>query len=317
MKIKTLVSVLSFSACFASSAHAYSYTGDQHFTFWSDGGSASPVGDPLRKWSSISTRNLSTYPLYLTGPTYGYSVFWYTDGVFLGLQQVGPERKDAILAWGDDPDDNLRIVFNGVDVMRFTSVSTHAINPFTIEALPGLQPVALEIKASSDTVSNRAAVKTGVWLMGQDWSADGAENWFVGNGTGSTPKLLVQSDGKVGIGTATPSHALSVNGGIRAKEIIVDTNWADDVFAPNYRLASLTEVEQHIKAKGHLPAMPSAVEVAEKGISVGESQAMLLRKIEELTLHVIALNKQVQSQQKRLMELESPQGEAQNAISAR
>ena len=126
--------------------------------------------------------------------------------------------------------------------------------------------------------------------------------------TDTTPQnVIFDTLGKVGIGTSSPTHTLSVNGAVRAKEIIVDTSWADDVFAPDYRLASLAEVEQHIQAKGHLPAVPSAAEVAEKGISVGESQAMLLRKVEELTLHVIALNKQVQAQQKRLMELEAPQ----------
>lgn len=123
----------------------------------------------------------------------------------------------------------------------------------------------------------------------------------------STDRLVLDPAGNVGIGTSTPSHKLAVNGAIRAKEIIVDTSWADDVFASGYRLAPLSEVEQHIKAKGHLPAVPSASEVAENGISVGESQAMLLRKVEELTLHVIALNKQVQAQQKRLSELEIPQ----------
>lgn len=118
----------------------------------------------------------------------------------------------------------------------------------------------------------------------------------------STDRLVLDPAGNVGIGTGTPSHKLSVNGAVRAKEIIVDTNWADDVFAADYRLAPLSEVEQHIKAKGHLPSVPSAAEVAEKGISVGESQAMLLRKVEELTLHVIALNK-------RLQELETQRAE--------
>lgn len=97
----------------------------------------------------------------------------------------------------------------------------------------------------------------------------------------------------VGIGTDTPTHNLSVNGAIRAKEVIVDTGWADYVFASEYRLAPLAEVEQHIKEKGRLPDVPSAKQVAEQGVSVGESQALLLRKVEELTLHLIAQDKEM------------------------
>ena len=97
--------------------------------------------------------------------------------------------------------------------------------------------------------------------------------------------------GNVGIGTTNPTEKLSVNGRIRAKEVIVDTNWSDYVFAKNYKLAPLSEVEQHIKAEGHLPGVPSAQEVAEKGVSIGDMQSILLAKIEELTLHVIAQEK--------------------------
>jgi hypothetical protein len=106
------------------------------------------------------------------------------------------------------------------------------------------------------------------------------------------------SEGNVGIGTTNPTQKLSVNGTIRAKEVIVDTGWSDYVFAPGYRLAPLSEVEQHIKADGHLPGIPSAAQVAEHGVTVGEMQAKLLAKIEELTLHQI-------EQEKAIVELKS------------
>jgi hypothetical protein len=100
-------------------------------------------------------------------------------------------------------------------------------------------------------------------------------------------------NGNVGIGTTNPTEKLSVNGKIRAKEVIVDTGWSDYVFAKDYKLASLSEVEQHIQQQGHLPGVPSAAEVAEKGVSVGDMQAVLLAKIEELTLHQIAQEKEL------------------------
>ena len=120
----------------------------------------------------------------------------------------------------------------------------------------------------------------------------------------STRLFIQNTTGNIGIGTAAPTQKLSVNGAIRAKEIIVDTSWSDYVFADNYKLASLTEVESKIKAERHLPGVPSAKEVAEKGISLGEMQAKLLAKIEELTLHQIEQEKEITRLRSRVSELE-------------
>jgi hypothetical protein len=108
-------------------------------------------------------------------------------------------------------------------------------------------------------------------------------------------KVRIQANtGNVGIGTTSPTEKLSVNGRIRAKEVIVETTgWSDHVFADSYKLQSLSEVEQHIKTEKHLPGVPSAQEVADKGVSVGDMQAILLAKIEELTLHQIAQEKEI------------------------
>jgi len=101
--------------------------------------------------------------------------------------------------------------------------------------------------------------------------------------------------GNVGIGTTNPTYPLTVNGTVRAKEVIVDTGWSDYVFKPDYHLASLSEVERAIKRDGHLPGVPSGAQVAKEGISVGDMQSRLLAKIEELTLHVIQQEKEIQS----------------------
>jgi hypothetical protein len=106
--------------------------------------------------------------------------------------------------------------------------------------------------------------------------------------------ILQSSGGVVGIGTEAPCATsppanclLSVNGGIQAKEVVVNAGWSDYVFAPEYRLATLTEVADYVRENHHLPDIPSAREVQEKGVSIGEMQAKLLAKIEELTLHMI------------------------------
>lgn len=90
-----------------------------------------------------------------------------------------------------------------------------------------------------------------------------------------------------------------VYGKLEAKEVkISNSPVADFVFEPDYQLPSLTEVEQRVKADKHLPGIPSAKEIeANGGVSVGDMQAKQLQKIEELTLYMIEMNKQLSALQ--------------------
>jgi|SRR5690606_22259654 len=118
-------------------------------------------------------------------------------------------------------------------------------------------------------------------------------------------QMTVHSNG-VGIGTTTPDEKLSVNGNIHTKEVRVDlTGWSDFVFEENYELPTLQEVEKHIKEKGHLQDIPSAKEVEEKGILLGDMNAKLLQKIEELTLYTIEQQKQINLLLNKIDELET------------
>ena len=110
---------------------------------------------------------------------------------------------------------------------------------------------------------------------------------------GDARRLSIHPDGNVGIGTITPTHRLSVNGSIRAKEIIVDSEWADHVFADDYQLMPLTQLASYIQEHRRLPGLPSADEVASNGIGLAEANVMLLEKIEELTMHILALNQRI------------------------
>ncbi len=88
---------------------------------------------------------------------------------------------------------------------------------------------------------------------------------------------------------------------IKTNDITVDlSNAADYVFEDNYNLKSLSEVESYVKENKHLPGMPSASEFAEKGMSVSEMSNKLLEKVEELTLHLIQLEKENTSLKKQV-----------------
>jgi hypothetical protein len=126
--------------------------------------------------------------------------------------------------------------------------------------------------------------------------------------TGST-RLTINGEGNIGIGTTLSSnpnnYKLAVNGTIGAKEVkveITSETWSDFVFSDNYKLKTIKEVENYINEKNHLPDIPTANEVEEKGVNLGEMDAKLLQKIEELTLYVIDLQKQVDDLKSQLDE---------------
>jgi len=104
-------------------------------------------------------------------------------------------------------------------------------------------------------------------------------------------------------------NQLEVNGIIRSKEIKIEASlWPDYVFEDHYDLKELSEVEKFIAKNGHLPNIPSAKEVENNGISVGEMNAKLLEKIEELTLYLIQQRKEknteIRQLNKRIEQLE-------------
>lgn len=108
-----------------------------------------------------------------------------------------------------------------------------------------------------------------------------------------TSVLYGKSDGNVGIGTTNPDAKLAVKGRVHAEEVKVDLTvpGPDYVFEPAYELPTLAELELYIKANKHLPEVPSAKEMEANGINLSEMNMLLLKKVEELTLHVIELKK--------------------------
>jgi len=111
------------------------------------------------------------------------------------------------------------------------------------------------------------------------------------------------TSGSVGIGTTdTQGYKLAVAGNMIAESIKVKLQgaWPDYVFTKEYQLPTLEQTERYIKENGHLQGIPSASEVKASGIDLGGMNAKLLKKIEELTLHLIEKNKTALQQQDQI-----------------
>ena len=139
---------------------------------------------------------------------------------------------------------------------------------------------------SADGVNNSAAIGNVAYVEASNTIVLGSINGV--NGAGATSV--------VAIGRTTPAYGymLSVNGKIISEELKVQlvATWPDYVFDEKYQLMPLVELEKSIDQEKHLPGLPSAADVKNDGIMVGDMQAKLLKKVEELTLYVIKLQKQ-------------------------
>ncbi|MFW0736591.1 hypothetical protein [Flavobacterium sp. T12S277] len=120
--------------------------------------------------------------------------------------------------------------------------------------------------------------------------------------------MTLVGNGRVGIGTSNPDSKLTVAGNIHAQEVKVTVNAGavpDYVFANDYKLKSLEEVEAYIRQNKHLPEIPSASDVEKNGLMLAEMNLNLLKKMEEMTLYMIEQNKEITNLKKENETLKS------------
>ena len=138
------------------------------------------------------------------------------------------------------------------------------------------------ILGSTSGSSARVAAEDALWERSGEFMRNTAGSVVIGEGVSKTPA----------------GYSLYVGQGLLAEKVKVaiknTDDWSDKVFAPGYRLAPLGEVAQYIQQHQHLPGIASAEEVVKEGIDVAQMNAKLLEKIEELTLYVVTLHKEVE-----------------------
>lgn len=162
----------------------------------------------------------------------------------------------------------------------------------------------IKIKDAAPVIEMHESESNAKWFFVSDGNQF---NIRQGSTSGSNTKFAIAEDGSVGINTSiTKGHTLAVKGDIIAEEVLVALydDWPDYVFESNYELRDLLELDKYIQENKHLPAIPSAEEVKENGFSLGEMDAKLLEKVEELTLYVIQLKKELELSKERITELE-------------
>ncbi len=181
------------------------------------------------------------------------------------------------------------------------------IKNWTQTYYPGTDPTSAKLRIEDETwgYTSRDA-----WW---DFTASAGNHKFYitsnyGDGNNKINVITFTETGNVLIGKtiqSNPDYILDVNGIIRADKVIVNTTGADFVFEKDYSLMSLAELEKSINENKHLPGMPSAAEMQTNGMSLGETNTLLLQKIEELSLYVIELQKQNNKLNERISNLEN------------
>jgi hypothetical protein len=134
-----------------------------------------------------------------------------------------------------------------------------------------------------------------------------SENFVVNGKSRFVGKVFVNFDGVNGFNSANLTKGMYVNGGLVSDDYIMAAvpNWADFVFANDYKLPTLKETEAYILANKHLPNILSAEEVKKNGYSLPEMNRNFLQTIEEMTLHSIAQEKKIEALTNEIAEIKA------------
>jgi hypothetical protein len=253
---------------------------------------------PYTGWGDQPVANTDQYPLLAIGNAYALNTI----------------RSNA-----------LTVLYNGrtqINTTGFTNQLTQAnvtpgaaldvVSTNTGVLLPRLTNAQRNAIVSADLKNGLLLYNTDSsvfqYYNGSTWNSvgsggsGGSGRWLFSTGTSGT---VYDTDDNVAIGTNdAKGYRLAVNGAAIFNTVKVKptASWPDYVFRKGYRLPGLGELEQYIQKYRHLPGVVAARDVEKNGIDVGENQATLLKKVEELTLYLIDENHQLKAQNAKLAE---------------
>jgi len=266
----------------------------------------------------IITQSLSVHGQWLPQGAISGSIYY--NGGNVGIGVTNPDAKVVVGENGDAMSINSSALgFNSnvtTGAIYNTSKSAWQFSIrdayFSIEGYNGANGSPFNISKNGNVGINVTTPRTKLDVWGGSLSITGSDinGTLIAGSQGGlayigsdalTNSIAIHPNGNVGIGTikiSDPTYKLFVESGIRTRKIKVDQlTWPDYVFHNSYQLRPLHEVEQYIQQNHHLPEVPSAEEVKKDGIDLGDNQATLLKKIEELTLYAIEQNKKLAEQQ--------------------
>lgn len=190
-----------------------------------------------------------------------------------------------------------------------TMLSVNTSGNLGLGASPSFMNAKLNIKQTGgDWVHFQRTLDAGYWAIYNDMASQNSLSFYYApqSGPALMNRLVLHNNGKVSIGTVScpGSYGLYVANGILTEKVkvalISTADWADHVLSPDYPLMPLKEVSEFISCNGHLPGVPSAQEMVDQGIDVAKNDAMLMTKIEELTLYIIQLQTEVEQLKQNL-----------------
>ncbi|HXO75178.1 MAG TPA: hypothetical protein VN824_08095, partial [Puia sp.] len=178
----------------------------------------------------------------------------------------------------------------GIERMRVTNAGNVGIGTTTPRSQLDIWGGTLSITGSDHNGTLVGGSQSSIAFLGCNSLANG---------------IAILPTGNVGLGTSAPgSYKLAVEGTVGARKVVVtQAAWADYVFYKNYNLPPIQQVKAYISLHHHLPGVPSAKEVQDRGLDLADNQATLIKKIEELTLYTIDQDKKLESQQLQIDEL--------------
>lgn len=259
-------------------------------------------GDAFRLKSNNSTTFSKT--LFQNDASSGISVLTYGSAYPWGtVMGVGPggitivgTGKFAIGTESNDP-----LIF-GVNTYEYARISTNG--NLLVGGTSDDNTARLNVTGSikqSDVTSKYLRADANGKLVAAAVSEDNS------NANANLIRIDSKSAGYLAVGDFTGSgltsfptgYRMIVQDGILTERMNLalksSQSWADYVFEPSYRLMPLNEVEEFVKENKHLPNVPSADEMVQKGLDVAQTSKMFMEKIEELTLYMIELKKEVEA----------------------